>query len=285
MPDERIRFWSEPKRWPRDTSEWVFLARAIIEVGECLHGEKWTGEEPTTPVDPALSPYRSSAAQWHQTLMHDLLRKHRPEFKRKPIGHGYFGWEVPPFTDDEWGAALVIASRIAEERRPKLTRFANTQWSLRDALAEGLLISALRPTSGGAFSAPLPPAVWNTERLSHRFFFCQMNPRDPFGAGVAGDSYQYVFVSRPTLDRYLAALRNSSVKLRSTIAAERECQLWLESLMTESPGTRSATKGDLFQVSQERFGVTGRAFERAWGKAITSTGAAAWKRAGPLKKS
>ena len=130
----------------------------------------------------------------------------------------------------------------------------------------------------------LSPAAWNTERIWARFFFCQMNPRDPFGIGVAGDDYQYIFVSRESLDRYLADLFDASLQVRQSVGAENKCQQWLENLMKNSPERRPKTKVEFFQQSRENFGVTRRAFERAWGKAVASTGAEAWSKAGAPKK-
>jgi hypothetical protein len=39
------QFWSNPSAWPRDTSDWVFLARAFQKVGSAMFGQHWTGEE------------------------------------------------------------------------------------------------------------------------------------------------------------------------------------------------------------------------------------------------
>jgi hypothetical protein len=37
-----------------------------------------------------------------------------------------------------------------------------------------------------------------------------MNPRDPFGAGVAGDGYGFIFVTRESLEKCLGALAGPS---------------------------------------------------------------------------
>jgi hypothetical protein len=39
------QFWSHPSAWPRDTPDWIFLARAFQKVGSAMFGQHWTGEE------------------------------------------------------------------------------------------------------------------------------------------------------------------------------------------------------------------------------------------------
>lgn len=38
-------FWDHPSRWPRGGERYVFLANALMEVGEARFGPEWSGEE------------------------------------------------------------------------------------------------------------------------------------------------------------------------------------------------------------------------------------------------
>jgi hypothetical protein len=71
MIDERIKFWSNPARWPGDPPGYVFLARAVHEVGKTVYGEEWTGGETV-----AREPYN---------------------FEKRPLlGGGVFPWAAAP---------------------------------------------------------------------------------------------------------------------------------------------------------------------------------------------
>src|SRR5918993_743170 len=48
--DDRCKFWLSVGNWPRDPSGYVFLARAVHEIGKAMFPNEWTGREPTTPV-------------------------------------------------------------------------------------------------------------------------------------------------------------------------------------------------------------------------------------------
>lgn len=45
-----IKFWGGYENWPPDKKGYVFLARAVHEVGTFLFDEQWTGQEPLTPA-------------------------------------------------------------------------------------------------------------------------------------------------------------------------------------------------------------------------------------------
>ena len=45
--------WDHPERWPRDTPDYVFLARAFQEIGRARYGNQWTDSyiEPEEPPE------------------------------------------------------------------------------------------------------------------------------------------------------------------------------------------------------------------------------------------
>ena len=79
--DERTTFWLSPGRWPRDTADFVFLARAVDHIGKVLFEDVWVGTEPSVS-DQDLSwagtkghfplPQRL-AKPWQKRLIHNFL--------------------------------------------------------------------------------------------------------------------------------------------------------------------------------------------------------------------
>jgi hypothetical protein len=72
----------------------------------------------------------------------------------------------------------------------------------------GVLQSEYRERAGGA-TMPIPSVWWNTERIAQRFRMCQINPKDPFSLGIAGDGFCWIYLAAESLDRFLVALPNS----------------------------------------------------------------------------
>jgi hypothetical protein len=105
-------------------------------------------------------------------------------------------------------------------KRPALERFSRVQDQIIQLAETEKLITALRPVAGGDPVA-IHRSLWNSERLSVRFYCCQMNPRHPYGAGVAGDGYCWIFVTREILENCLSALAGSSRRESAEAAAAR----------------------------------------------------------------
>jgi hypothetical protein len=42
--------WHKPNKWISDPQGYVFLPRAMLEIGKALYPNEWTGAEPVTPV-------------------------------------------------------------------------------------------------------------------------------------------------------------------------------------------------------------------------------------------
>jgi hypothetical protein len=101
-----------------------------------------------------------------------------------------------------------FGEKVAKDRaakRPAMERFSRVKATIIRLAETEHLTTALRPKLGGDPVA-IHRSLWNSERLSVRFDRCQMNPRDPFGVGVAGDGYCWIFVTRESLRQCLAAL-------------------------------------------------------------------------------
>jgi hypothetical protein len=73
---------------------------------------------------------------------------------------------------------------------------------------------------------------------------------------------------------------------KSSAKAESDCRRWLEGEMRKSPHQRPKGRRDFRAEALSKFaGLSGRAFDRAWEKAIEATGAKDWARVGRPKKS
>jgi hypothetical protein len=80
----------------------------------------------------------------------------------------------------------------------------------------------------------------------------------------------------------VAAQANAKLVVR----AQEECQRHFEALMRQSPNSRPKKKKELVKQAQEAIrGLSGRAADRAWSNAVTTTGATAWSAAGAPRKS
>jgi hypothetical protein len=199
----RLEFWKNSTGWPRDPISYVFLARAVHTIGKSMFGLEWTGDEPCLDLMQVLPtfPIRSGGSAY---FAHELLIKHYPEFNRQPLKWPPVGSSfglLPPsvdFTLEEWDAARAIVAKDHEQKMPGLRRFSQVQDRIVQLAEAELLITAVREKAGGD-PTPIPRSWWNSERISNRFDFCQMNPEDRFGIGSAGDRYQWIFVTRESL--------------------------------------------------------------------------------------
>jgi hypothetical protein len=107
----------------------------------------------------------------------------------------------------------------------------------------------------------------------------------------------YTFTFRPsgsTDERPLKDLRFKSVEVRrhwpgaepvppppTTAAAQTECRRWLSHEMRASPD-RPQAKSKVLAEAKKRFPkLSKRGFDRAWGDAISETGAQKWSKSGP----
>ncbi|MDR7221700.1 hypothetical protein [Aminobacter aminovorans] len=217
--DDRIKWWFDKAKWPIDNpGRYRFLARAVHDVGQGLFPDEWTRHEPLTPEPygipnfstPDGKSYRlpqALADAKQKLIVNDLLIRHHPEFGRKPAERGPFGPKPQDFTAEEWAAGIEVSSRIDSERYQLRRRLDVVQETISTACLSGELVSVLRPLEGGSMTAPLDPqAYWNGERMKPRFFWCQMHPANPFGVGLSGDGYQFIYLTQDSLDRFLQTL-------------------------------------------------------------------------------
>lgn len=252
-------FWIKRGEWPEEAFGYVFLGQAVVEIGAAMFGSDWTGYEGATPApldipsDPTfklpdgrvvtLRP--SLNMKWqHAASVGAMLKKHR-DWKEPsgPISR----WKFQP---QEWADGIALAKAENEDRNARRLRFASVVAATRRAALAGDLVTALRPVAGGMPGDPLPSHLWNTESVKPRFHFCQMSPSDPFGNGLAGPRHQYIFVSRESLDKFIA-------KIAPTPEPEMQrkaWQKWFRELVASTP-PRSMPAKAIEKYAWENFGV------------------------------
>lgn len=260
--------WGGAEGRPRGNSSTVFLANVVEEVGPRLLTTTWTGQEPLDAIEgPPFQPREAT------------MRPYRPP---PP---------PPPVTLADWprdsGRDYVSERRAYENEVANLAEFAR-KWDEREELRvrpllaehdrrvaswdrlrrvmewiatlgeEGRLVTRGRLVLGGEYFE-LPASVWNIESLwQTRFRACQAVHR-----GLTS----YIFLTRESLDGCLATLRASGPRVASRARAEGEAMTWLLDRFAE-PDTANTPKGVFRQRAQQLFaGLSGEAFERAWGAA------------------
>jgi hypothetical protein len=278
--------WRTPTKWISDPVGYVFLPRAMLEIGRALYPNEWTGAEPTTPVFLPLPLRSADARQWQKSEAHIALCRERPDFGRKPLdalphysnislsGFSKGSPIIPPFTDAEWEAARAIYRSREDAARPAWVRYAQVRKIVTDACRQGQLAFGLRPRSGGAVYAG-KPEWWETEgsTLHYRFECFRMSSTAPFASGLR-DDVDWICISRDSLNAFLARFKSSHP---STAKAESDAVKHLASKLKENP---NLTKTNA-EAECRQFKITQRGFrERVWPNARTNAGLSATAPAG-----
>ena len=271
--------WHKPVEWISDPIGYVFLPRAMLQIGQALFSDEWTGAEPATPVFLPL-PVRSAAApEWQKREAHVALCKERPDFGRKPldalphhphISLGGFSKGppiIPPFTDAEWEAARAIYRAREDVARPAWSRFAQVKKVVIDACRQGRLAFGLRPRAGGAVYLG-KPEVWETEgnKLLHRFEWFRMSSAAPFANGLRDDA-DWICIARDSLDALLVRLGSRHAG-PATAKGEADAIRHLADKLKENPDmTREEAYAECARFAITKRGFLHRVFPKAREKA------------------
>lgn len=236
---------SWPARHPDDSSEAVFMGRAIRELARAKFGDTWTGEEPNTQLPEllpdVLAPSLFNAlagpdaannsdepAQWFDPPSRSVLERadrllavHRPDLGRPGRLIGMFGGlgRAIHFTIREWKLAQEFARREREECLEALIRWLNLQKEVVALCESGVLESMLRPVEGGEFSPVLPRHHWRTELYAARFLIFAMNPQKPFVGSRNPQELEWIFFTSASLRRAVAKLHAANGKPESEDAS------------------------------------------------------------------
>jgi len=74
--------------WPHDPAGYVFLARAVDEIGKAMFGVHWTGKEWTTPLAPDMDPSLVARGAAVQQEIATLCETGKLVFGLRPISGG-----------------------------------------------------------------------------------------------------------------------------------------------------------------------------------------------------
>jgi hypothetical protein len=273
-------WWIENNSWwPRDSQGWVFLARAVYELGRAKYPGEWTGEEPVTWANPSPAtrgplPEEPSKAIRHDIqYAHQVLKEQHPEVAARLLT---FPTLIKP---DDWKVAKVETERLRLTSLRIVWRFkAITQMIATEAEA-GRLVTGLRPTDGGVVRA-IPAVYWNTERLEPRFRMCQMNSADAFSAAFAGEGFGWIFVCAKDLERYIKSLKSSPV---SSNQARKRAHQYLEPIMIKTKPAEM-TRGGLIDQCARTQGVGVSAAREAY-ESLLPNADQSWRKMGRPRKS
>ncbi|RWQ27534.1 hypothetical protein [Mesorhizobium sp.] len=278
--DDRQLFWISRQTWPKDhCGQNVFLGEAVHEIGAAMV-PGWTGGEPAIPeslygLSIGDKPLPELMAKPYQREdVRKLLASRTPPIDVIRIdGTAY----APPrfvFPAGAWGIGCDMARAIDAERLAAKSRLSVVQHKIRDGLATGSLKSALRHPMGGEFSEPISPAAWNTEHIHKRFRFCQMNPRDPFGSGVAGDGFRLIFITRDSLDAFKSGPVSDEENQAPTMGGPKSkaFEAVFRDIVKASPNLRTHSKEDLYAMAP---GLTHNEVDRIRHRVINELGLAA----------
>lgn len=195
-------FWSNPASWPVNSTDHVFLARAVHRVGRAIYSNQWTGQEPAIPWDwplpsyddPSMTMEHIQRAQWILLLNHEGYRNRATNPALMPVP-----------TANEWAEAKRITDGQHDANWPAYARFAMVTYELTQLFEAGRLPTGVREPDGGEVSS-LHRSYWNGESVVTRFVTCRIHPARPFDWTPAGQDGLPLFVERAPLEKYLALL-------------------------------------------------------------------------------
>lgn len=258
-------FWIERGKWPQEAFGYVFLAQAVVEVGTVMFPGEWNGYEGNASVpDPLPADFKLPDGRQVVTPQPLAERRHRNAVGNALAKHR--GWTKPhgspnlwKFSAEEWADGIALVRAENSSRLARLGKFKAVLAAICKAALSGELVTALRPVPGGHVGAPLPVHIWNTENYRPRFHLCRMDPGDPFGNYLAGPRHQYIFVSRVSLDKFLAKIAPKFSDAVTTPAKPAkqfdEFSTWFHEQVAASPHERRITNEKLWPLAKERFGL------------------------------
>jgi hypothetical protein len=219
----RVDFWKNSQKWPRDSSSYVFLARAVQAFGQQMFPGEWTGNEAQIELMAAIP---EGNLEEDVSLNFRIKKTVDPKawtFPDKPklaISPGGFAGGPPKATKDEWRRAREIVAEDHAAKMPALRRLSSVEDHIINLAEAGTISTAVRPLAGGK-CVELPNWVWNGEGLNRRFHMCQINPDKPFTVASAGDAFWWIFVLKADLDVALKAIVPKKVRLARAGAQEK----------------------------------------------------------------
>ena len=219
----------EPDWWPREPAGYVFLARAVEQIGDVLHKD-WTGAEVI-----AIEPLPRSRKEASQTNLFDaekLLQHHRPDLKRPAvIGSN-------EFSQKHW----KIAYDLAQSLRPALDRLHDTQLEIVRKNEAGELDLKTRSINGGPWR-DFQTEWWGFESWRSYFDRCRIDPEYPNGNRPSWnreDNDHWIFATLRSVEKVLKRLAKDREKPASNSAGSAsEIPTFVSNYIKDNPTTAS----------------------------------------------
>ena len=162
-------------------------------------------------------------------------------------------------------AAAHFGSAAEMKSSDDARRFHKVKATIRDALANGRLLSVLCPPDGGAFSFPQPPGHWNSENIDNRFVRCQIDPKVPFSATHTGAGHQWIFITRQSLDAFKKDQTPQEIgaSAKKHLGSNRVAfKLKLIEIVLASPTKRSISRDALRKLARDEYKLPGKQAEK-----------------------
>ncbi|TIQ35993.1 MAG: hypothetical protein E5X48_11245 [Mesorhizobium sp.] len=215
-------FWLRKHQglWPLETRGHVFLANAILQVGEALFGEGWDDDIPRRSMLPPLIPSHPIVTDgFDAAYALGLLRQYRPHVLSSPH-------KPAPLSPDEWRAAFEVYKLHEHDRNARASEymFRGVLPRMTVALADGDLRAVCRI---GSEYRPVNADLWIDEGASYpRFVESQMNLDRPDIQQLPAlyeqvssplprellDGNSWIFITGDSLQAYLKLLGGSSLE-------------------------------------------------------------------------
>lgn len=262
----RNRFdWSAPAKWPKNTPEYVFLARAIHQIGEAVHGGNWSEE--INPKNIFVSSKGTPLRTQSEASLMD--RRNAALLMGKNVGSN--NREPDELTPDEWKQAQELGRisniKAAETRKAAIKR--RDMWlsiaeQVADALRNGRLESGMREPNSTQILGPQNRDSWNIDDVSECFARCARNISLGYDSGGKN---RFVFISSQSLAYFLEGVRASSPPTNSEpFLFDKEAHTWglFTCIAYLMAGVETTTVGAIYGAinnadGSQRFDV---AFER-----------------------
>lgn len=202
--DPRIAFWRDQSKWPDDAPEFVFIARAILQLGRKRFGEAWSDDIPATSLTWELPEHLSI-----YTPIEDIRRAVRVlqdncETYRARSGMSLLSSGVGPDfpTRTEWELAREIIARDSAAKWTKFRPYLKIAGELSNGFKTGIVSSATRGFLGGE---PMGKEwhFWNIEHSWLRFDTCRVAEDEPFGPKHVAGSGLWLFADKKSFERLL----------------------------------------------------------------------------------
>jgi hypothetical protein len=181
-------------------------------VGKAMYGGAWVGDEASVmlpDIIPEVLSLISPKYAMYESYACNLLEHHSPEYSARRLKA--VRAKDPSATillPAEWDLAKSLSRKEHEDVLSAANRRDAVKAAIVGACENGTLQSVYRPTAGGGTTL-IPREWWNTERIGPRFYQCQINPKDPYAAGVGGDGFCWIYLTSESLGRFLVAKPNS----------------------------------------------------------------------------